>query len=1129
MKINFKKVVLIFSLVAGLLISQYTQAQTGIITTIAGIGQSGYSGDGGPADSAKLHYPVAVVIDSSGNLYISDRLNSCIRKVDLTTRIISTIAGVGIDPNGMAIDAFGNIIFADATYNCIRKITVASGIVTTIAGNGIMGYSGDGGLADSAEFRRPTSVAIDTAGNIYIADFGNNVIRKIIVSTGIITTIIGNGFHAGTDSGGYSGDGGPANLAKLNHPLVVALDDSGNVYFSDCYNNVIRKVGSSSGTITTIAGNGYGAGTSNGGYSGDGGPAISAKLYEPLGIALDVSRNVYIADGLNHRIRKVNATTGIITTFAGNGQEGYGGDGGPADSAKLGVAHGAVVDSHGNVYVAVENYDCIRKISAIPLSINIGANQIACSGSNIALMPATIGGIPPYYYVWHSNSDTLNCYTCQNPSVNLSQNSSFSVTVTDAAQHTATASVAYEVGASNNMQFAISNTLISCASGRDTTTITVVGGTPPFAFKWGNSDSSSGYSPQQHYYTQAGQHTISVIDSNGCQSIVFDTVLNPNPVLITRVGFIQPGCPGLSNGEIIVSVSGSTPPYTLLWNDGSNSDTLFNAAAGAHTLLVSDAYFCSATFKDTLSPTLTSSDYYVYLEHTNINCNTGGTISSTVTGGTPPYNYAWSDGDSAAIIHPLNANNYVVTVTDSSGCTATGNALLSAACNSVIEGRVFIDTNNNCVFDAGEQGLNEIFVVIKSSNGNYYYGYTDHNGHYSIEITDIGTDTLGIISPFITCGDLAPCGNWDSAIYLPVLGDSSLNNDFAYTNVTGFDLELRAGCYSANPGFEKEYWIYSRNLAPGPLTGPITVAFKYDSNLVFLSSETPYTTYSPTADSITWTTNDFNNVNFNLIKKIRFNVPSTLSLDYQLQSKFWIYPYDGDCDTSNNHLYFSEIVTGSHDPNEKDVEPAGNITADDSILTYSIHFQNTGTDSTHFIIVTDTLSPNLDPATVRNLASSYTYSDFKVSGKGILTWVFNPYRLVDSTTNPSGSKGFITFSVQQRKNLPFGSAISNTASIYFDYNTPVVTNTVTDTIATPTFVFEVSNGPGISVKAFPNPFNDQTNIIVSGINQKFDFELFDLTGRLLRQMPLIQTNQFQLQRSDLSGGIYLYRISVTGK
>jgi sugar lactone lactonase YvrE len=278
---------------------------SGIITTVAGNGTWGYSGDGGAATSAMLADPSDVAVDSLGNLYINDWSNKRIRKVD-TSGIITTVAGNGIagyagdggaatsamlsNPFGVAVDAAGNLFIADSGNQRIRKVST-SGIITTVAGNGTYGYSGDGGAATSAMLSDPYGVTVDAAGNLFIADSGNQRIRKVSTS-GIITTVAGNG------TAGYAGDGGAATSGLLSGPQDVAVDSAGNLYIADTFNSVIRKV-STSGIITTVAGNG------TAGYAGDGGAAILAQLYRPFGLAADSSGNLYIADSYNYRIRKV--------------------------------------------------------------------------------------------------------------------------------------------------------------------------------------------------------------------------------------------------------------------------------------------------------------------------------------------------------------------------------------------------------------------------------------------------------------------------------------------------------------------------------------------------------------------------------------------------------------------------------------------------------------------------------------------------------------------------------------------------------------------------------------------------------------------------------------------------------
>ena len=344
---------------AGLLGLACLTAAAQNISTFAGNGIAQFSGDGGPAASASLYDPTGVALDAAGNLYIADLVNNRVRKV--SAGIITTVAGnrnQGFSgdggpaasaslfyPSAVAVDAAGNLYIADKYNNRIRK--VSGGIITTIAGNGTAGYSGDGGPATSASLYSPSGVAVDLGGNLYIADLMNSRIRK--VSGGFIATVAGNGNF------GFSGDGGPATSASLFDPSAVAVDAAGNLYIADSGNSRIRKV--SGGFIATVAG----GGTS--GFSGDGGPATSASLGVPEGVAVDPVGNLYISDEGNHRIRKVSG--GIMTTVAGNGNQGFSGDGGPATSASFNQPFGVAVDSAGNLYIADTNNNRIREVSAL--------------------------------------------------------------------------------------------------------------------------------------------------------------------------------------------------------------------------------------------------------------------------------------------------------------------------------------------------------------------------------------------------------------------------------------------------------------------------------------------------------------------------------------------------------------------------------------------------------------------------------------------------------------------------------------------------------------------------------------------------------------------------------------------
>jgi sugar lactone lactonase YvrE len=394
---------------------------TGVITTIAGTGIAGYSGDGGPAISAKISFPIDVAIDSAGNILFSDSGNNRIRRIS-TTGIITTIAGTGApgfsgdggpatsaklnQPYGLNLDSTGDLYFADHLNQRIRKIDTA-GIVHTVAGNGTAGFSGDGGLATSAELNFPDDVLPDNSGNFYITDHLNRRVRKVN-SSGVISTFAGNG------GGGCKGDGGPATSASFGKPtglliysgslvggvptlLVgnacqarirgvnlstnvintfvgsvkgfdgngktalssqflipagVMVDKSGDLLIGDGGNDEVRKVNASTKVVNAFAG----------GYLGNGGAGTSASLNGPENIAFDKSGNLYIAEVNGNRIRKVSIT-GVITTFAGKGTSGYSGDGGKATSAQLWFPYGVTADSAGNVFIADSSNNVIRKVN----------------------------------------------------------------------------------------------------------------------------------------------------------------------------------------------------------------------------------------------------------------------------------------------------------------------------------------------------------------------------------------------------------------------------------------------------------------------------------------------------------------------------------------------------------------------------------------------------------------------------------------------------------------------------------------------------------------------------------------------------------------------------------------------
>ncbi len=347
----------------------------GEMATVAGTGRKGYAGDGGKSTAALLNEPFHCELDGRGHLYVAEAMNHCVRKVDLKTGVITTVAGSGMkgysgdggkatratfhEPYAVVVDEADNLFIVDRLNVVVRKVDGSTGVVTTVAGNGKQGFAGDDGPGADAMLREPNDCCLDGKGGLLIADVADWRIRRLDLKTGVITTFAGVGkakVATKTKIGRAAcGDGGQADKAILVGARAVCVDGKGNTFVCEREGSAVRKI-DAKGVITTIAG------TGEWGFSGDGGDAKAAVFAGPKGIRCDKQGHLYVVDCENHCIRKIDAKTIVVTNVAG-GRKGTGGDHGPATKAGMDRPHGCVVDAHGLLYIADTNNHRVRVVS----------------------------------------------------------------------------------------------------------------------------------------------------------------------------------------------------------------------------------------------------------------------------------------------------------------------------------------------------------------------------------------------------------------------------------------------------------------------------------------------------------------------------------------------------------------------------------------------------------------------------------------------------------------------------------------------------------------------------------------------------------------------------------------------
>ncbi len=742
---------------------------------------------------------------------------------------------------------------------------------------------------------------------------------------------------------------------------------------------------------------------------------------------------------------------------------------------------------------------------------------VSCFGaSNGQATVWGVGGVPPYFYQWDNGeaSQTALNLSAGFHTVTVFDGNGCS-TSADVIIADAPPSISVIVSEMDDLCFQ------SCDGGASAN---VTGGTPPYSYLW-----STGENTASIVGLCAGTYSVSVMDGFGCTSNAIFTIEQVDE--LTAIVDVTGGtCQG-GYGQInIVNTTGGIPPY-IYSLDGISFQTgsiYAGLLSGSYQLFIQDAVGCEVTLPILVSDSLINID----IVSTNTSCDMAdGTASVSVN--LPNPTYAWSNGESTATVTGLAPGWYSVTVENQTGtCRTHRNFLIeeNITCNVVINGYVYNDeAMGDCFIDSGtspfiykalflKDGGQVLATTFTDANG--YYEFTVDDGVYELELVTSSSDSLFCpASPVVSIN--APT---TGAVY---------SQDFflGFRDIKDLSVNLAKG--AARPGFTQWYSLYYCNY--GNDTTDAVITFQHDSLLVNFNANSSEDSYDASTYTATWNLYDIapgecGSIPFNL------DVPVSTPLGTLLTSNTVISPIQNDETPENNEVTCHTVVTGSYDPNDKQNLSAsnpfgGDISPDIETYTYQIRFQNTGTDTAFTVVIKDELDANFfDLTTIRPIASSHDFT-MDMEGNNTLVFFFEDIMLPDSNVNLAASNGHVYFTIDKLPNLPLGTQVSNEAAIYFDFNAPVITNMVTNTLAVPTKITNYQQ-LDFDFNVFPNPLQEEAFLeINSKSNEVFTIEILDVQGRLWKKLRVEERlnagqHLIPLNYEEWPTGVYFVRVQT---
>lgn len=788
----------------------------------------------------------------------------------------------------------------------------------------------------------------------------------------------------------------------------------------------------------------------------------------------------------------------------------------------------------GYYSVTVVDVDGCGKINGVNVrqTVQINAQSTptnpTCLQNDGSIIAFGSGGTPPYTYLW-SNGQTTQTLT------NVTAGS-YSVTITDANQCIG-ASSRY-LTASTPITTTYTSTPSNCTSATGSATLAPLGGTAPYTYHWSSFPAQTGVTATN---LAPGGYSFSITDAVGC--VRTGTVNIPPISTITASTSTTNAVCTQANGAAHVSATSTALPVSYLWSTGATTANITGLTSGGYACTVTDANGCKVTksaIVDAYSPV------NIGLINSQASCifNHDGTATAAAYGGTAPYTYSWTGGQTTSTATGLETGHYYVFVTDAAGCTRSAHTFVgydptNDSCYCTITGTVFVDTNANCTLDTGEVGVQNIMVHCSGAG----YVFTDANGRYAFRVPS-GTYTLS--EDVEAYYPLASCQS--NAISVTTSAASGCTSTHDFANIINPLHDISIANTSLTPpvvGYNYRQRVIVKNA--GTLDeAAIQMGYKMDGQLLLNTVTPSILTQQDPSGQPNWysVTSGFPTLSpqGSQVFEFNYNVPANVPLGtlleyrdtatYQAPISSWLTDYT----PWNNVGILNATTVGSYDPNNKEVSPIGTtshgyISTDDSVLTYTIHFQNTGTYQAYKVVVVDTLDSDLDLMSIQPGYSNYNYTA-TMSESGVLTFTFDNINLPPNSSDPNGSMGLVMYTIHQKPGLANGTEMTSPASIYFDYNAPVVTNAALNTIGPDTGVGIPNVTPvDLDFMVYPNPTNSQLTLAINSqiADPNATVRIYNMLGGVMQTKTTnLQPgyNAVSANVESLSSGIYFVEVAA---